>query len=188
MAQRTEKEETEFKAVPETITLCINNCGVTGNPATNNMCQKCFNATTAATSTSSSSPTGSSVTIPHNFAEKLVRSEKSARFSSLRSSPDRKSDLDRMSQDLKKVGDRMMVKEEDQLKASLPPAKREVNRCSGCRRKVGLTGFRCRCGELFCGEHRYSDRHDCSYDYKTAGREAIARENPVVKAAKIIKV
>lgn len=188
MAQRTEKEETEFKAVPETITLCINNCGVTGNPATNNMCQKCFNATTAATSTSSSSPTGTSVTIPHNFAEKLVRSEKSARFSSLRSSPDRKSDLDRMSQDLKKVGDTMMVKEEDQLKASLPPAKREVNRCSGCRRKVGLTGFRCRCGELFCGEHRYSDRHDCSYDYKTAGREAIARENPVVKAAKIIKV
>ncbi|CAN1238316.1 Zinc finger A20 and AN1 domain-containing stress-associated protein 5 [Linum grandiflorum] len=34
-----------------------------------------------------------------------------------------------------------------------------------------MTGFRCRCGELFCSEHRYSDRHDCSYDYKTAGRE-----------------
>ncbi|KAF3677393.1 Zinc finger A20 and AN1 domain-containing stress-associated protein 5 [Capsicum annuum] len=184
MAQRTEKEETEFKAVPETITLCINNCGVTGNPATNNMCQKCFNATTAATSTSSSSPTGSAVTIPQKFAEKLTRSEKSPRFSSLRSSSDRKSsDLERMSQDLKKV-----KQEDDQLKDSLPPAKREVNRCSGCRRKVGLTGFRCRCGELFCGEHRYSDRHDCSYDYKTAGREAIARENPVVKAAKIIKV
>ncbi|CAN4080520.1 unnamed protein product [Withania somnifera] len=180
MAQRTEKEETEFKAVPETITLCINNCGVTGNPATNNMCQKCFNSTTAATSTSSSSPTGSAVTIPHKFAEKLTRSEKSPRFSSLRSSPERKSDLQRMSQDLKKVN--------DQLKESLPPVKREVNRCSGCRKKVGLTGFRCRCGELFCGEHRYSDRHDCSYDYKTAGREAIARENPVVKAAKIIKV
>ncbi|GFP93113.1 zinc finger a20 and an1 domain-containing stress-associated protein 5 [Phtheirospermum japonicum] len=66
--------------------------------------------------------------------------------------------------------------------------KREVNRCSGCRRKVGLAGFRCRCGELFCADHRYSDRHDCSYDYKSAGREAIARENPVVKAAKIVKI
>ncbi|WP_423787585.1 AN1-type zinc finger protein, partial [Klebsiella pneumoniae] len=53
-------------------------------------------------------------------------------------------------------------------------AKREVNRCSGCRRKVGLTGVRCRCGELFCSEHRYSDRQDCSYDYKAAGREAIS--------------
>lgn len=66
--------------------------------------------------------------------------------------------------------------------------KREVNRCSGCKRKVGLIGFRCRCGEMFCSEHRYSDRHDCSYDYKAAGREAIARENPVVRAAKILKV
>ncbi|KAL2536735.1 Zinc finger A20 and AN1 domain-containing stress-associated protein 5 [Forsythia ovata] len=63
-----------------------------------------------------------------------------------------------------------------------------VNRCSGCRKKVGLTGFRCRCGELFCSEHRYSDRHDCSYDYKAAGREAIEKENPVVKAAKIIRI
>ncbi|XP_019157848.1 PREDICTED: zinc finger A20 and AN1 domain-containing stress-associated protein 5-like [Ipomoea nil] len=67
---------------------------------------------------------------------------------------------------------------------------REVNRCSGdgCRRKVGLIGFRCRCGEVFCSEHRYSDRHDCTFDYKAAGREAIARENPVVRAAKILKV
>ncbi|KAD6119801.1 hypothetical protein E3N88_11072 [Mikania micrantha] len=40
---------------------------------------------------------------------------------------------------------------------------------------------------MFCSEHRYTDRHDCSYDYKDAEREAIARENPVVKAAKILK-
>lgn len=66
--------------------------------------------------------------------------------------------------------------------------RREVSRCSGCRRKVGLMGFRCRCGEMFCSEHRYSDRHDCSFDYKAAGREAIARENPMVRAAKILKV
>ncbi|KAK9692372.1 hypothetical protein RND81_09G259800 [Saponaria officinalis] len=63
-----------------------------------------------------------------------------------------------------------------------------VKRCSGCRKRVGLTGFRCRCGDLFCAEHRYSDRHECSYDYKTAGRAAIARENPLVRAAKILKV
>ncbi|KAI8522364.1 hypothetical protein RHMOL_RhmolUnG0001400 [Rhododendron molle] len=57
--------------------------------------------------------------------------------------------------------------------------RREVNQCSSCRRKVGLTGFRCRCGDLFCSEHRYCDRHDYSYDYKAAGREAIEQENPV---------
>ncbi|KAL8489787.1 hypothetical protein ACS0TY_025110 [Phlomoides rotata] len=67
---------------------------------------------------------------------------------------------------------------------------REASRCSGsgCRKVIGFMGFRCRCGDVFCGEHRYSDRHDCSYDYKAAGREAIARENPVVRAAKLVKV
>uniref|UniRef100_A0A6V7QWD9 AN1-type domain-containing protein n=1 Tax=Ananas comosus var. bracteatus TaxID=296719 RepID=A0A6V7QWD9_ANACO len=70
--------------------------------------------------------------------------------------------------------------------AAAAAAGRRVSRCSACRRKVGLTGFRCRCGELFCGEHRYSDRHACAFDYKAAAREAIARENPVVRAAKIV--
>ncbi|XP_051142352.1 zinc finger A20 and AN1 domain-containing stress-associated protein 5-like [Andrographis paniculata] len=67
---------------------------------------------------------------------------------------------------------------------------REVARCAGsnCRKRIGLIGFRCRCGEVFCSEHRYSDRHNCGYDYKSAGREAIARENPVVRAAKLLKV
>ncbi|CAO2837254.1 unnamed protein product [Amaranthus hypochondriacus] len=78
--------------------------------------------------------------------------------------------------------------QESTVEVSLIPVKKSVNRCSGCGKRVGLTGFRCRCGDLFCAQHRYSDRHDCSYDYKTAGREAIARENPVVRAAKILKV
>merc|ERR1711963_1307758 len=31
------------------------------------------------------------------------------------------------------------------------------NRCLSCKKKVGLTGFTCRCGGLFCSIHRYSD-------------------------------
>ncbi|THU70814.1 hypothetical protein C4D60_Mb08t28960 [Musa balbisiana] len=69
-----------------------------------------------------------------------------------------------------------------------PAPVRFSNRCSACRKKVGLTGFRCRCGDLFCGRHRYSDAHECSFDYKAAGREEIAKANPVIKAAKIIKI
>ncbi|KAK8941097.1 Zinc finger A20 and AN1 domain-containing stress-associated protein 5 [Platanthera zijinensis] len=63
-----------------------------------------------------------------------------------------------------------------------------ANRCSGCHRKVGLMGFRCRCGELFCWKHRYSDGHDCNFDYKTAGRIAISRDNPLVRASKIVRI
>ncbi|CAO2197836.1 unnamed protein product [Urochloa humidicola] len=57
-------------------------------------------------------------------------------------------------------------------------------RCAACGRKVGLMGFECRCGGVFCGAHRYSDRHGCGYDYRGAGRDAIARANPVVRADK----
>ncbi|TVU44657.1 hypothetical protein EJB05_04103, partial [Eragrostis curvula] len=50
---------------------------------------------------------------------------------------------------------------------------------------VGLTGFRYRCGGTFCGSHRYTDAHACGFDYKAAGREQIAKQNPLVVAAKI---
>ncbi|KAG8391271.1 hypothetical protein BUALT_Bualt01G0170700 [Buddleja alternifolia] len=161
--RKTENEETEFKVVvPETITICVK-CGVAANSATNNLCQKCFNAAAAASTSAAASPTSLN---PNSFRS----------GSSTRSSPERKFNSVETRRDLKIEAD------------AAPPVKREVNRCSGCRRKVGLTGFRCRCGDLFCAEHRYSDRHDCSYDYKTSGRDAIARENPVVKAAKLVKI
>ena len=44
--------------------------------------------------------------------------------------------------------------------------KKKKNRCLSCKKKVGLTGFTCRCGGLFCSIHRYSDKHECNFDYK----------------------
>lgn len=62
---------------------------------------------------------------------------------------------------------------------------KNTSRCFSCRKKIGLTGFRCRCEYLFCSEHRYSDRHGCDFDYRAQGRAAIADANPVVVAAKV---
>ncbi|KAL5986718.1 Zinc finger A20 and AN1 domain-containing stress-associated protein 8 [Asimina triloba] len=59
-------------------------------------------------------------------------------------------------------------------------AKEGPNRCNACRKRVGLTGFSCRCGNLFCSVHRYSDKHNCPFDYRTTARDAIAKANPVV--------
>ena len=75
------------------------------------------------------------------------------------------------------------------LTASSPPSKSSKrNRCFVCRKKVGLTGFECRCGSLFCSLHRYADKHECSFDYKKMGREEIQKRNPKVVAAKIEKI
>ena len=65
-------------------------------------------------------------------------------------------------------------------------AKKEKPRCSTCRAKVGLaTGFECRCGGLYCSNHRHADSHDCQFDYKQHGREVLAKANPTIVADKI---
>ncbi|XP_066315088.1 zinc finger A20 and AN1 domain-containing stress-associated protein 3-like [Miscanthus floridulus] len=75
---------------------------------------------------------------------------------------------------------------------SPPPApeaaakkKAPPGRCAACCKKVGLMGFVCRCGNTFCGSHRYAEEHGCSFDFKGASRDAIARANPVIKAEKL---
>ncbi|CAG9815716.1 unnamed protein product [Phaedon cochleariae] len=49
-------------------------------------------------------------------------------------------------------------------------------------------GFECRCGGLFCAVHRYSDKHDCSFNYREMGAQEIRRNNPVVVGEKIQKI
>ncbi|KAJ2947382.1 hypothetical protein O0L34_g17150 [Tuta absoluta] len=66
--------------------------------------------------------------------------------------------------------------------------KKKKNRCNVCKKKVGLTGFECRCGGLFCAVHRYSDKHECSFDYRELGAQEIRRNNPVVVSQKIHKI
>merc|ERR1719481_2204577 len=61
--------------------------------------------------------------------------------------------------------------------------KKKKNRCLTCKKKVGLTGFTCRCGGLFCSIHRYSDKHECGFDYKALGAEEISKSTPAVVAS-----
>lgn len=67
-------------------------------------------------------------------------------------------------------------------------SKTVTNRCLSCKKKVGMMGFKCKCGEMFCGSHRYPEEHDCQFDFKKTGRELIAKANPVVKADKVNRI
>lgn len=62
------------------------------------------------------------------------------------------------------------------------------NRCHMCKKRVGLTGFVCRCGGLYCGEHRYDKAHNCAFDYKAMEREEIRKNNPLVVSEKIQRI
>lgn len=66
--------------------------------------------------------------------------------------------------------------------------KKKKNRCHICRKRVGLTGFPCRCGGLFCSLHRYSNEHNCTFDYKQLGAQEIRKNNPLVVGEKVKKI
>lgn len=66
--------------------------------------------------------------------------------------------------------------------------KKKKNRCHICKKKVGLTGFPCRCNGLFCSVHRYSNEHNCTFDYKQLGAQEIRKNNPLVVGEKVKKI
>jgi hypothetical protein len=72
--------------------------------------------------------------------------------------------------------------------AEARPVQLNTSRCFTCKKKIGLTGFKCRCTYVFCSEHRYSDKHNCDYDYKAANRDALTKANPTVIADKIQRI
>jgi len=63
----------------------------------------------------------------------------------------------------------------------------DPSKCWKCNKNVGLVGFHCRCDYTFCKAHRYSENHECTYDYKSANRDKIKKENPLVCGSKVTK-
>jgi len=57
------------------------------------------------------------------------------------------------------------------------PVQTDKTRCwvKDCGKKVGLTGFDCRCGYVFCAKHRYAETHDCDYDHQQRGRDILQK-------------
>jgi predicted nucleic acid binding AN1-type Zn finger protein len=64
----------------------------------------------------------------------------------------------------------------------------KVVRCVSCRTKVGMFGIACKCGNVYCSEHRMPESHECSYDFKGNGRKTLEQQNPKITAQKIEKI
>ncbi|KAL5081897.1 hypothetical protein RYX36_010318 [Vicia faba] len=141
--------------------LCVNNCGFFGSTATENLCSRCYRDLQLKEQQAESAKLVLNQSISVPAKEDLV-SEPSS------SSPD--------------PVDLPSVVEEAKAKPL------QQNRCMTCKKRVGLTGFKCKCGMMLCGTHRYPEQHGCEFDFKGLGREQIAKANPVVKGEKLEKI
>ncbi|XP_010458672.1 PREDICTED: zinc finger A20 and AN1 domain-containing stress-associated protein 1-like [Camelina sativa] len=144
--------------------LCVNGCGFFGSPSNMNLCSKCYR-------------------------DILTKEEQAA---SAKAAVEKSLNPNKPKIQLQQITPGVVVESGSSTSsgeaAPVDPPKPTATRCLSCNKKVGVTGFKCKCGSTFCGAHRYPESHDCEFDFKGVAREAIAKANPVVKADKVERI
>ncbi|PHU19653.1 Zinc finger A20 and AN1 domain-containing stress-associated protein 8 [Capsicum chinense] len=154
-------KETGCRA-PEDPVICINNCDFFGSAATMNMCSKCQK---------------DMILLKKEHANLVAASSKDV---VRRSSSNDESEL--------ALAGAAVASADLASQISPVKSKEGLKNCTSCRKSVGLMGFSCKYGDNFCVVHHYSDKHNCPFDYRNAGHNAIAKANPIIVAEKLNKI
>jgi len=146
---------------PNSPVLCSAGCGFFGNPVTSNMCSKC-----------------------HRDAQ----ARQPQQLQQQQQAPEPRAEPVKARVEAQASASAPAVDQPNEDERSDRKAQPDTTRCFSCNKKVGLLGFKCRCDYVFCSMHRYSDKHECSFDYKSMAKAALTKANPVIKGTKLEKI
>lgn len=171
-------------------TLCRNGCGFYSTAGNEGLCSVCFKDVVkkkqapptnmpASLAPTPGSMASLSIEEGSNSSSGFAAGAAAAAFGGVDMGPARPSI---------ETGSATVVVVPEKAEEEAKDGKKKKNKCLSCKKKVGLTGFICRCGGMFCSIHRYSDKHVCAFDYKALGAEEISKNNPTVVAEKVAKI
>ncbi|GAB4818700.1 hypothetical protein N2152v2_005746 [Parachlorella kessleri] len=184
------EQQQEQETAPK---LCKNMCGFYGNPANLDMCSKCFKEYVTEQQKTQAPP---AVTAPELAAAVAPVAEpepepKQQQFDEQeqQQQPAVKPPAASEAVEAPERPAAAAVEEPTIKDGGSPerPVQANRSRCFCCNKKVGLLGFECRCGYVYCSTHRHASEHSCTFDYKTMDREKLAKANPTVAAARVNK-
>lgn len=90
------------------------------------------------------------------------------------------------------IDGRMLLDEKftEMKKPEKPVEAVRPKRCQheSCKMKLMLADFPCKCKNFYCSQHRYSESHKCTFDYKEQGIKLLEKNLVQVNGSKLNKL